>query len=286
MKSNAIIRIVLFSLAILIGVSLLLFALGAIRFPVQLKEYEKQTSSSWVNADDVVNIHIEWVAGSVNFKYANTNRISFEEVGNFPESEKMVWSKVDNTLNIRFSPRKNILSINLGFLSTTPVYEKDLNITLPTKWAGREVQVEAVSADIYANDLVCDILDVDAVSGNIYANHLRVKELAVDGVSGNINASGVFEKVDMDCVSGDCDLVVKNNAKQIDFDGVSGNLNITLVEPSGFACKVGAPLNVFRSEFETTCVDNFFTYGDAAIKIYVDGVSGTVNIKDGGSSQK
>ena len=118
MKSNSIIRIILFSFAILVLLGILLgfLAFDAYRFhtgqdSIQIETLEQIDTHN--NNPDIRNIEIDWIAGSITFqKDSHATSITAQEFSPVESKNKMVLKQAGQTLNIQYS---NVDSIMLRF---------------------------------------------------------------------------------------------------------------------------------------------------------------------------
>ncbi|MBQ2253499.1 MAG: DUF4097 family beta strand repeat protein [Clostridia bacterium] len=277
MRNNAIIRIVLYSVSILLALGVLLLLLGVFPSPFSaVGEYEHRASSGETDAASVKNIDVSWVSGSVVFKRADTDKIEFYEEGSFPEKDKMVWSQTGDRLKLRYKKSAFGFEINFGTLQEP---NKDLTVVLPRDWEGETLFVEAVSATVDASELKCDALRFSGVNGAISGKDLVCNRLEVESVSGELNLAADFKKLDIDSVSANCNVTVLGEPREISFEGVSGNLDLVWNGNVGFACELDVPLSAFESDFETVNRGDTRVYGDGACEIALDSISGKLNIR-------
>lgn len=102
-----------------------------------------------------------------------------------------------------------------------------------------------------------DKIDISVVSGNVTANALNIGKLDFETVSGN----------------GDFEFAV--SPREIDTDSVSGNVRITLPhDVSGYS----ASLKTVSGSFSTRDFDNSMHFGDGAVLIDSESVSGDIAI--------
>ncbi len=279
MKTNAIIRIVLYSAAILALAGILLAALCVHQFSV---DFETGKSSEVLPAQDVdpakiSNIAIDWAAGNVRIEPSETVasiRISESEVA---EKDKMVCKITGNTLNIQFCKNSvKLVGINSNNLS------KDLVITVPAGWICDSLDIDAGAADVIIRDMTIAELDFDGASGLFDLENCSVTDLDVDAASGNVTFSGTLETLDFDGASADCKLNLTNCPRQISMEGASGNLDITLPSDCGFSAETSGLSFDFSTDFKTTTRNGCHVHGDGSCRIEIEALSGKVVIHDGG----
>ena len=115
MKSNAIIRIVVLSLAILVllGILLGVLALDTYHFSFKsrinrderIEEVTSQIDLEYVSAD-IRKIEIDWVAGNITLQRdAYATEINIQEISPIDFEHKMVLKQSGQTLKIKYSDR-------------------------------------------------------------------------------------------------------------------------------------------------------------------------------------
>lgn len=280
MKSNAIVRIVLFAIAILVLVGILAAGLLAEAFPVlhfgsgDTLVNGTQSSSFIVDSAKVKNLEIQWAAGSVTIQPGETedNAIYVSETGADSEDQRLVWKESGGTLHIQFCEPRVFVGISFDG-------SKDLTITVPSGWECGSLEIDAASANVDVSDLTIKEVDFDGASGNCSFENCHVDEIDLDGASGNIRFSGTLNELSCDAASADCTIILQNVPKLIDMDMASGDLDLTLPEScSGFTAEVDGLSTSFHSDFATTNHDGRHTYGDGSCRINVSAMSGDVRI--------
>lgn len=283
MKRNAIIRIVIYALviAILIGILVAGIAADGLMGLIGLGDndfHTPQTSSGLtaevcVDAQNIHDIEIEWVAGSITIEPGETDTIQILEAGARKESEQFVWRVNADELTIQYTD-DTILGIH-----SIIDYGKDLTIKVPADWVGKELKVEAVSAQIDVNALTCTDVDLETVSGECTFTSCIVDRLSMETVSGNISYQGSAETIETDAVSASIDAILLTQPKSITMEGVSGDMTITLPDDSGFAVELDTASGDFTSDFPTTVLNDNYIVGDGECQISISGASGDVTIK-------
>lgn len=278
MRTNAIIRIVIFSLVILILLGILFIGLGIGTFIYRWNFNGSATtngnlsSSGQVSASEVRNLHIEWVNGSITIQPGDTDVISFSESGIYAEDEQMVWKQSGDTLTIQFSKPQVFLGI--AFNSS-----KDLVVLVPRDWQANDLDIESVSAKIEVSDLTASEIDLENVSGTCYFTNCTTSDLSVETVSGNVTYEGIFSTMDCSTVSANCTLNALSNPRELSLDSVSGDLILALPEDCGFTAGIDSMSGDISSDFATTASKNHHTYGDGSCHITADTVSGNIIIR-------
>ena len=307
MKRNAIGRIVIYSLLILVLLGILLAGLGIKLYGVdhtvqsfvseiltgndedQLKDGisyngdngaaqpNNMTSSSRaiVDAAKVNDLEIEWVAGSVTIAYGDVTDITIEESGNFSEDEAMVWNIQQDKLIIRFQKEKTKI---VGF-GINNIASKDLSVTLPQGWIGDEIDIEVVSANVDVRNLRARELDSENVSGKMVFTDCIVDDMSLDTVSGKVEFLGTLKKLSCESVSADCVLSLQDVPVDIDMETVSGDMTLVLQKDFGFTVRFSTASGEFTSDLPVTRTGKAYTHGDGKCRIEFSGTSGDFIIR-------
>lgn len=252
MKANAIARIVIYSIIILLLVGILAtcLGLGTLTFDLGLRDGTAVVGEVSLSAADVRNLEIDWAAGSVRIETADTSEITFSDNGT--DSCPMSYYLDGDTLRLAYSKGQ----IQIGFVSTP---NKDLSVTVPKDWVCEELEINAASVEV-------DIVD------------LTVTELDLDGAANEVRFSGSVEKLNCDGASCDLLLLCTTNPSQIDIDGASCSLDLALPYGCGFRAKLDGLSCDFDSDLDYKTSDGNYYYGDEHCKIDVDGVSCDVTV--------
>lgn len=251
MRSNAIVRIVIYSLVLLLLVGILCVGLN----PSALLNFTSGTyitGDGSVSAADVTALQIDWAAGSIEIVTADTDEITFSESGTAGENQRMVYSLKGGTLNIRYSST----TVILGFGSNP---SKDLTVTVPESW-------------------VCQNLEIDGASLDVAVNGLDLEQLEVDGASNRIHFDGSVTSADIDGASNSITLISAVPVKSVDLDGASCELDLTLPADCGFRVNVEGLSCDFRSDLPYATENGSQVYGDEYCKISADGLSCDVTV--------
>lgn len=273
MKRNAIVRIIVFSLVLLILVPALITGIAAGTFAVRVHYGEYTTGSSQVSAQDIREIEIEWASGTVTVETADTDVITFQEVMG-KNDEPMIYRVDGDKLIIAYEAPK----IHFGFGISTG---KDLTVTVPRNWDCRELIVDSASAELTVNNLTAGEIDLNTASGSCEFNRCNVTELSIDSASAQVHFTGTLSSLDCDTASGDITAAVQNVPKSIDFDGASADLELTLPEEAGFTLELDSISGEFISEFAAVRQNDRYVCGDGSCHISIDGASGNVTIHKG-----
>lgn len=273
MKRNAIARIIIYSIVIILLLGLLSAGMGTSIYTAKLdfdrSDYIQGGSS--VPASEVKNLEIEWASGNILIETADTDTISFQELSD-SDDHPMVYHTKGNTLVIKYMQPQAIF----GFFS---VASKDLTVTVPKDWVCGELSIDAASADVTVNFLTVGEADLDMASGDCEFNGTSINELSLDSASGEIRYNGILTAMECDTASGKVTAIFDNVPRSIDFDGASADLDLTLPADAGFSVNMDSLSGNFSSDFDTQRQGNAIVCGDRACQIEVDGASGNVTIR-------
>ena len=294
MKSNAIIRIVLFSLAILILLGIFVSVMLVHSFVINLNESgvvdsmqsffehnENDTPESleYIQTESITssirNIEIEWVAGSITFqKDPNVTDIAVYEFSPSDSKYRMVCKQSGQTLRIKFC-EDDWRPISWGI---NDVISKDLVITVPESWTCDSLEIDTASAQVEISDLTMEEFDFDGASGECRMINCNIDEMDIDTASGNVSFSGTLDTLDFDAASADCTIEATNIPRSIELDGMSGDLELILPEDAGFICKLDTLSGSFDSDFTFKVHGDTYVCGSGDCKINVSAMSGDVRI--------
>lgn len=275
MKSNAIARIVIFSMVIVVLLCALVFGLGVrclsfnVRLPRPLEEGTLASQGS-VPAGEINTIDIQWVSGSIDVVPGDTDEIRFQEDGGIQEKYKMVWSTDGTTLRIRFCQEQEAVSV----FHSPPA--KHLTVTVPREWEGKRLSIDSVSAHITVEALKAEKVTLNNVSGVCDFTDCSIGALRCETVSGDLRYSGSLEALDCDAVSAQCRAALSNTPREISMEGVSGNLELTLPQDTGFTASLDSLSGKITCQFPATVNGNTYTYGDGRCQITASGISGSI----------
>ncbi len=299
MKTNAIIRILLWSLVIIVLVGILVGVILGVNvfrsFQTAIREevvsedvslnMEEGLSpepgkSVSIDPSRVDSISIAWAAGSIRISAGDGEQILFSESAKHSIDSKnaLVYDLHNGELEISF--RNSALW--KGLVVGDDLFEKDLTITVPRDWVCRELEIDAASAKTYMSGLPVDTVDFDGASGECQFDSCIVEELDLDTASGDVRFVGSLNALDWDAASASIYAELTNIPRNLDLDTMSGDLEITLPENAGFTLSMDALSSNFSSDFETTLQGGNYVCGKGHCRIQVDGLSGNVCIRKHG----
>lgn len=230
-----------------------------------------------VNAQQVKNIQVEWVAGSITVVPGDTKEITFSETVHSEKAKPMVWEHKGDTLHIQFCEPTFHVGINIG--TTVNMDSKDLVITVPKEWVCNELSIDSVSANVDVSDLVCDSIELTNVSGKCEFTNCQTDALSLETVSGGIEYRGGLNRLNCESVSADCVIYAMSHPSAIDLEGVSCDLTLYLPESCGFTVETETASGDFESDFPTTSEKGKHIYGDGKCEIDAESVSGDIIIR-------
>lgn len=310
MKSNAIIRIIIWSIVLVFLVGVLVAFVAEERY---LNDYTVATSPMAseaaiplepevavptepvavaspvkplpneeklvVDGRNLDGIEIEWVAGDITILPKDVQEITISESDVKDEKYAMRWHVDDRTLEIDFCEEGLMSGFGISFGADI---SKDLYIYVPRDWDCRNLEIDAASATVEISDMTIGELDLDGADGIVRLNNCDVRDLDIDTASGNVFFSGALDALDFDAASANFTGEFRNTPSRIDMDSMDGKLDITLPEDCGYALSMEGMSKTFRSDFQGTENRNgIHIYGDGRCRIKVDGMSCEVAIRKG-----
>lgn len=287
MKSNAIIRIVIWSIVIVVLLVLMVSILGSsrlIRDVPTSNTYEESIelipgSTQHFSAEQVTDLNIEWAAGSITIQPGDVDEITVSESEVTDKDYVMVCKQKGSTLTIAFC-KESTINFNFG-ITVNNLMDKDLHITVPRDWICDSLDIDAASATLDVYDLKIREVEFDGASGTCEFTRCTVDKLDLDTASGDVRFVGSLDILDCDAASASVYAELDNIPSRMDMDSMSGDLDITLPESAGFTVTMDGMSSDFTSDFETTISNGSYICGDGSCRINVDAMSGDVNIRKG-----
>lgn len=307
-RSGAIVKLVVWSVVLVILVSVFAVALSLRTFDIfsisgfsvlhgEIYDDHESYNVGEASYSNIKNFSIHWTAGSVDIVVYDGEEVKLEESGAIGGEDDMMRSRAfGGTLEIRY--------IKSGYRWFGNIEEKDLKIYIPRTVAQElgTVEIFTSSADLRIGEsgnesIACKKLDIDCVSGKTSVNIVLADEFDFDGVSAAVNISGKFGSIVADTVSGnvnftgevvDIDIsgvssVVTVDAgsmpSNVDVDTVSGNIRLSFLSPSdgkGFDAVLDSASGEMR--FNSVVVAKKYEYGDRSSRMKFNTVSGNVDI--------
>lgn len=304
MKTNAIIRIVIWCIVIALLCAILFVGLNFRTFSIVRSSLRRDGDSSVETAvptpvtstDPVSNnsdtnkaicipssgvreIEIEWVSGTISLQAADVEEIQFSESEVSDAKYAAQWKQKDGKLAIQFCEEKTFH----GFNSWNDL-SKDLTVLVPRDWVCDSLEIDAASASLQVCDMTIREVEVDTASGDCLFENCTVDELDLDTASGDVRFNGTLNSLDCDAASAGFYAVLDNVPNRISMDSMSGTLDITLPPEAGFTLSMDTVSGDFTSDFPTTSRNGSHICGDGKCRISVEGMSGDVVIRMSGTA--
>lgn len=294
MKVNAIVRIVLFSIIIVLLTGILVFAKPLVAFFKSMGEdfggpkanlsvvdpFASQDGKSIaaVYTGIVDELRIEWAAGSITIlPITDADTIRFWDDYTGDEEYMLHFDIEGDKLVLQFCDEDWVIpSFGIG-LENVP--NKNLTVQIPASWLCEKLEIESASAKIELHDLNLNNVELDVASGAIGFENCNVMHLDVDTASGDLIYSGTLMTLDCDSASATVVANLQNVPQSMDLDTASGNLDITLPEDAGFSVKLDAINGKFQSDFDFEKHNNRYVCGNGGCTIDVSAMSGNVHIR-------
>ena len=294
MKASAIIRIIAFSVAIILLSYILLgtFSMNYYFESGRLNSYEMAGPVPTEAAFDSMqldypaqlqNIEIDWVAGSISIHPSDSlSNIIVEEFSPTDSQHNMVVKQSGQTLKIEFAEDP----IKFDLFSNNKVVSKDLVIRVPKNWNCNNLEIDAAATDVNIQDLTIRELDFDGASGNLILDNCNIEDLDIDTASGDVEFIGTLENLDFDAASAKFCGEFYNCPRSLKMDSMSGDLELVLPEDSGFELNMDAMSGSFDTDFSVSKYDQTYICGESQCKIKVSAMSGDVSILKGVTAGK
>ena len=294
MKTSAIIRIVIFSLVIILLSFILLSVLDHNYYieSGRVHSYEEAgqlptEGLMQINQHDITaqiqNIDIDWAAGSIIIQQSDSlSSIIVEESCPAYSEYETVIKQSGQTLKIKFC-EDSVTFPSFGFDADI---SKDLVIRVPKNWNCNNLEIDAAAAEVYIHDLSINELDFDGASGNLILDNCNIVDLDIDTASGDVEFSGTLKELDFDAASAKFYGEFREVPHKLDMDSMSSDLELVLPPNAGFTCYVDGLSSNFSSDFELSNTGGTYVHGDGVCRIDVSCVSGDVSILKGVSASQ
>lgn len=295
MKRNAIFRIILWSLTIVVLVSILGCALTDWSLGSRRNSWNSSVEATHIpepeetfhaisndgkntfQAADIEKLEIEWVAGQILVQTGSTDQITIQEDGVTDPKYAMVLAQSGSKLKVICCND----SVGKVDFNSAKELTKDLTITVPVDWNCDKLKIECAAATVEVNDLTVREVEFDGASGACEFDNCTVREMDIDTASGDVRFVGSLDILDCDAASASVSAILSNTPSRLDMDSMSGDLEITLPEDAGFTLSMDGMSMDFESDFETTRKNGNYVYGDGSCRIDVDALSGDVILRKG-----
>jgi len=296
MKSNAIIRIIIWSIVLILLTGIFAGFIVEERYmrdytpaetaiPVPLETEVVATPAQILPneetltfpADSIREMEIEWVAGDIIFLVSDADTIRLSESDVADSKYSMIFQTRGEKLEIDFCEESLISGFSIG--SNVP--SKDLYVHVPKDWVCDSLEIDAASANLELHDLTIREMDFDGASGTGDFQNCRITDLDIDTASGDVYYTGTLDTLDFDAASASFIADFQNTPSRIDMDSMDGKLDIALPEDCGYTLTMDGISSRFRSDFQGTAMKNNSLFGgDGRCRINVDGMSCDVTIRN------
>lgn len=228
-----------------------------------------------IPAVQVTQVNIDWVAGSITVEPGDTDEIILRETNN--PDRPMVWIQEGDKLTVQYA------DYEFGKLDhiSAKNYKKDLTVTVPKGWVGRELEINAAASNVNIRDLQIEEVEIKCVTGVSRLENCAARKVSLATASGDIRFSGSLEKLECSAVSANCTLKLNNTPQKVELSSVSGRLDLTLPEDSGFQVEMEGTRKKLDTDFAVTQNDDVYYCGDGSCIIEVNSVTSRVNIHKG-----
>lgn len=292
MKSNAIIRIVILSIVLVVLLGILLAGLGVKSFiarksaeirwetsPSPAGSGENTFSDPFTASAGIRDIEIQWVAGTITVQAGDVDQVTYQETEVSDSTYKMIAREYSDDLKIIFCDEN--IGFSFSMFGRNIDIIKDLTITVPRDMILEGLEIDAASAEVIIRDLTIREVSLDTASGKCQLDGCGIGELDIDTASGDIHFNGSLDMLDFDAASAEFEGILTNTPRSIKVDSLSGDIDITLPSNAGFSVSTDAMNSDFSSDFETTIRNGDYVCGDGSCKIEYSGMSGDITIRKG-----
>lgn len=249
------------------------------------------TASGTVTVQDIKNIEIYWVSGTVKIEGSDGDSVSFSEISSLDEksdsigeatenkelseSLKMRYKTEDGKLIIQFC--KSGLRVRSGAVKDL---KKDLTVSVPKGVDIESIKADAVSSDITVSDVKSNDIKINSVSANVNVCAAEIDKIACKTVSGHVNitSSGKTDTTDVDTVSGNVTLNAASTGS-VSIKSVSGNANLYL-DSFDFKLRysgINTALQTNGIEYDKTD-DDTYVFGSGSGSVTFESVSGKITL--------
>ncbi len=266
----------------------------------------------------VDSISLDWIAGRVTVVTDDGTTVRFSETAQngkeLTDKDQLRWYLEDGHLHIRFDgygnfrfgfqkdPEKNLMLYLPAGLSLKNV--KVDCVSAAARFTGitaaSVADFDTVSGDIWLADCQFATLNANSVSGAFDIVNGDYRFINIDTVSGELRLqNAIADCLDFDSTSGDCKLAggrildidadtasgrltidAEKDLRSIDFDTISGDLQLFLAaDATGFTADFDSVSGKFSTPLPTTEKEGHRLFGDGALRIKMDGTSGSLTIQ-------
>lgn len=236
-----------------------------------------QDDVTTVPAAGIRELEIEWVSGNILIQSGDVAEIQISESGVTDADYVMQVRQKEEKLRIAFAQgTQSFLGLGIqGELS------KDLTVVVPASWACEDLEIDVASAKVEIQGLTVRDLEFNGASGECNFTDCTVDSLDVNTASGDVYFTGRLRDFDCEAASASVYAKLSNVPEEMDLETMSGLMDITLPEDAGFTVSMESMKASFSSEFDTTTQGNRYVCGNGQCKISVESMSGEVILRKG-----
>lgn len=256
----------------------------------------------YLNADDytaggaridsrVEDIDINWMDGMVTVGYHNGGEIILRETAGreLSRDQELHWLLDGKQLTVQYAA---------SGLRALPSLQKELTVLLPQDLRLDDVKINVASAEVQADGIDADEINVNTASGRVALRQAgHAEKVTINTASGDVavfvtdadtlkvnTASGQViadvyqvDEVKANTASGAVVMQFAQMPDRINADSVSGNVTFHLPVDGGFTADVDTLSGAVRGGLDVKQRgDEEYVYGNGKCRIEVDTVSGNV----------
>lgn len=303
MKKSAQIRIILWSVVIVVLLSVLIIGIVLPEkgwrfniFELNISGYGYKNADEYlvgnfsVEADEIKKLDIEWLGGKVNVIVGDGDEIKVSEEAVNDDDDRLRYRIKDGEISIKF--RKSGKRGKVPNKSLTVVIPKDMmleeldmelisaSVKADIPITINEVEIDGVSGSVDVSGLTCSKCNTYLVSGSVTADGIIADEIQLETVSGSIDFTGECRSIEVETVSGSTMIRSAKAPKSIDIETVSGSVRIYMPREKGFELSYSSVSGKVKAYDNTFSKSGNYKDGDLYTEIDVDTVSGNVTISE------
>lgn len=242
---------------------------------------ESSTGSFEVDASDVSDLAISWLAGKVDVRAVEDSETQGNIVVRESDSTKpaLRWRQRSGKLEIDYGNIQGLLGC-----STLNHAGKDLTILIPKSMADKlkSIELDATSGEYRLDGLGCKHFTLDQASGNVQIANFSAENFSLNLASGAMQYEGeILGALNSDQASGNAMFDLRSaNPKTAALSLASGEMKLMLPNP-GFSIALEKMSGSFSSDYDLLSNGNtFYSQVDSEIatgnesKITMDMMSG------------
>lgn len=237
------------------------------------EEYTPASTGHVTLGDPIDKVAIHWVSGDIHVRFYDGETISISETAGraLEDHEKLYYRVKGGKLTIQYCEARRGLQF-------TNMPSKSLEVLLPASVFYDALDIENISSSLTVEGTASiRSLDIENVSGSITLSGLTASALDLQTVNGGLNASGTYNIIDVESVSGSLAFRLYALPAGVDVETVSGSVDLALPENTGFSAKLDSVSGSLKSNF-ADATKRQLTYLSAKPLFSFETVSGSVQI--------